>query len=109
MATGAAAAIAAAAARAEREIRDYFEGAGAFDPASAVPYDAPDPVHEREFEVLVGRGVLRPEGRGKYRINREAEQIEQERRRSAAIFAVKLIMIGVAVAVAATAVVTAMH
>lgn len=109
MATGAAAAIAAAVARAQREIRDHFEGAGAFDPASAVPYEPPDDLHQREFELLVGRGVLRPEGRDKYWIDREAERIEQERRRSAAIFAVKLILIGVALAVAATAVVTAIQ
>ena len=109
MATGAAAAIAAAVARAPREIRDYFESSEAFDAGSAVPYDPPDHIHERQFELLVGRGVLRPEGRGKYWIDREAEQIEQERRRSAAIFAFKLVLIGVAVAVAATAVVTATH
>lgn len=109
MATGAAAAIAAAVARAQREIREHFEASGAFDPASAVPYDPADHMHERQFELLVGRGVIRPEGRGKYWIDREAEQMEQERRRSAAKLALKLILIGVAVAIGATAVVTALH
>lgn len=109
MASGAAAAVAAAVARAQREIRDHFEGAGAFDPATAVTYDPPDPFHGRQFELLVGRGVLRPQGRGRYWIDREAEQIEQQQRRSAAVLALKLILIGAALSVAAGAILSAMH
>ena len=104
MATGAATAIAAAVARAQRDIREHFESAGAFDPDSAVSYDPPDRMHERQFELLVGRGVLRPEGSGRYWIDREAERIEQERRRSAGIAVLKIVLIVAALAIAAAAI-----
>jgi hypothetical protein len=104
MATGAAAAIAAAVARAKREIRDHFENAGAFDPDSAVSYDPPDHMHERQFELLVGRGVLRPDGNGRYWIDREAERLEEERRRSAAVLVFKIALSVVALAIAVAAI-----
>jgi hypothetical protein len=109
MASGAAAAIAAAVARARREIREHFEEAGADDPASAVGYDPPDHIHERQFELLVGRGVLRPVGDGRYWIDREAERLEDERRRSAAMMAFKLVLVGVALAIAVGAIVSSMR
>jgi len=109
MASGAAAAIAASVARARREIREHFEEAGAFDPASAVGYEPPDHIHERQFELLVGRGVLRPIGDGRYWIDREAERLEDERRRSAAMMAFKLVAIGTALAIAAGAIVSSMR
>lgn len=109
MASGAAAAIAAAVARARREIREHFEEAGAFDPASAIGYDPPDHIHERQFELFVGRGVLRPVGDGRYWIDQEAERIEDERRRDAAKLAFKLVIIAVALTVAGTAIVTALR
>ena len=104
MATGAAAAIAAAVARAKRDIREHFESAGAFDPDSAVSYDPPDHMHERQFELMVGRGVLRPEGRGRYWIDRDAERIEEERRRSAGFTVLKIVLIVAALAIAAAAI-----
>jgi hypothetical protein len=105
MASGAAAAIAAAVARARREVAEHFEEAGAFDPRAAVGYDPPDHLHEQQFELMVGRGILRPLGDGRYWIDREAERLEEERRRSAAILAFKLVLIGVALAIAAAAIV----
>jgi hypothetical protein len=107
MATGAAAAIAAAVARAQRDIREHFENAGAFDPQSAVSYDPPDHMHERQFELMIGRGVLRPEGRGRYWIDRDAERLEEERRRSARTLMLKIVLVAVALAIAAAAILSA--
>jgi hypothetical protein len=109
MASGAAAAIAAAVARARREILEHFEDSGAFDLGNAVSYEPPDHIHERQFELLVGRGILQPVGDGRYWIDREAERLEDERRRSAAMLLFKLVLIAVALSLAGVAIVTALH
>jgi hypothetical protein len=100
MASGAAAVIAAAVARARREISEHFEQAGAFDPAHSVRYEPPDPIHERQFEILVGRGILRQLGDGRYWIDREAVRIEAERRATAAKNVFMIIIAGTAIAAA---------
>jgi hypothetical protein len=99
MATGAGAVIAAAVARARREIREHFEEAEAFDPGRAVAYEAPDRIHRRQFDLLVGRGILRQTGDGRYWMDREALRLEQERRDAAAVVMFKIIVIGVALAI----------
>lgn len=109
MATGAAAAIAAAVARARREIREHFEGAGAFDPEHAIAYEPTDHIHERQFELLVGRGILRPVGDGRYWIDREAEEMEEQRQRTAAVAMFKVLLAAVAIAIAVAAIVSAVR
>jgi hypothetical protein len=66
MATTAGAAAAAAAARAQREVRDHFEKQNAYDAEHAVAYDAPNRMHERQRDLLIGRGILREAGDGRY-------------------------------------------
>lgn len=105
MASGAAAVIAAAVARARREIREYFEEAGAFSPTNAVQYEPPDRIHERQFELLVGRGIVRDSGDGRYWIDREAIRLEDERRAAAAKFMFRIVAIVVVVAIGTIAIV----
>jgi len=104
MATGAAAAIAAAVARARREVHEHFEGAGAFDPDQAVAYEPPDHIHKTQFEMLVGSGVLRPTGDGRYWLDLQAERLEEERRRRAAVLMLKIVAVVAALAIAAVAI-----
>ena len=99
MATGAGAIIAAAVARARREIREHFEENGAFDPPHAISYEAPNGMHQRQFDQLRGRGILRDTGDGRYWIDRDALRLEQERRAAAAKIIITIIVIGVVLAV----------
>ena len=99
MATGAGAIIAAAVARARRDIREHFEKADAFDPAHAVSYEAPNSMHKRQFDHLLGRGILCATGDGRYWIDRDALRLEEERRAEAAKLIIKIIIIGVVLAV----------
>ena len=104
MATSAGAVIAAVAARARREVREHFEQRDAFDPARAVEYDPPDRMHQRQFEMLVGRGILRETMEGRYWIDREAARLEGERRQAAMKAALIFIVIAIVIAIAVTAV-----
>ena len=85
MATSASTVIAAMAARVRREVRYHFERNNAFDPAHAVAYDPPSRMHRRQFDALVGRGILLDTGDGRYWIDRAALRLEEERRRAAAM------------------------
>ena len=105
MATSAATIAAARVARARREVRGHFENHDAFDPGHAVAYDPPDRKHKRQFELLVGRGILRETGDGRYWIDRDAVRIENERRKAASKVALMLIVIGVVIAIAAVAII----
>ena len=105
MATSAATIAAAIVARARREVREHFENQDAFDPDHAVGYEPPDRMHERQFELLVGRGILRETGDGRYWIDRAAMRLEDERRKAAMKVALMLIGIGVLIAVGAVAVI----
>ena len=107
MATSATTVIAAMAARARREVREHFEQKGAFDTNGAVGYDPPDSLHRKQFEHLIGRGILRDSGAGRYWIVREAERLDEERRRAAAILVLKIALVAAAIAVAVAAIVSA--
>jgi hypothetical protein len=104
MATSAATAAAAVAARAQREVREHFEKQNAFDAEHAVPYDAPDRMHERQRDLLIGRGILRETGDGRYWIDRDAMRLDEERRRAAAMLVLKIIVIGIVIAIAVAAI-----
>jgi hypothetical protein len=108
MATSAGAVAAAAVARARREIRDHFEAAEAFDAAHAVSYEPPNRMHARQFDLLVGRGILRGTGDGRYWLDRDEERREEERRRAAALLLFKILLIAVVLAIAAFAILSAM-
>jgi hypothetical protein len=109
MATSAGAVAAAAVARARREIRDHFEAAEAFDAAHAVSYEPPNRMHARQFDLLVGRGILRGTGDGRrYWLDRDEEQREEQRRRAAALLLFKILLIAVVLAIAAFAILSAM-
>jgi hypothetical protein len=95
MATSAATIAAAAVARARREVRVYFESRNADGASRAVEYVAPDHIHQRQFDGLVGRGILRATGDGHYWIDRAALRLEEERRRAA----LKTVLVVVAIAV----------
>jgi hypothetical protein len=107
MATSATTVIAAMAARARREVREHFERGNAFDRAHAAAYEPPDSLHRRQFDYLIGRGILRDTGDGRYWIDREAEKLEEERRRSSALLVLKIVLVGFAVAVAIGAIANA--
>ena len=103
MATSASTVIAAAAARARREIAEHFEKNNAYAPEDAVAFEPSGPMQRRQWDSLVGRGVARPTGDGRYWIDREAQRLEDERRRAAAFLMLKILLaafaIGIAVAV----------
>jgi hypothetical protein len=94
------------AAKARREVRTYFEKNNAFDPARAIAYDPPTPFHRRQVGSLVGRGILRDTGDGRYWFDRDAERLEAERNRAAAILMLKIVLIGIALSVAGFALIS---
>ena len=105
-------AIAAAlVARARREINEHFETQNAFSPAQAVAYDPPDHIHQRQFDLVVGRGVVQATGDGRYWLDREALRLELEQRQSALRKVLVIIAIGIVVAIAVGSIVvtTAAH
>lgn len=106
MATSAGAVVAAAAARARREVREHFENAGAFNPGHAVSYQPPSYLHERQFDLLVGRGILREAGTGRFWINREAVELEAQRRRRAAKILFFIMLVGLVIAAGISMVLT---
>jgi len=97
------------AARARREIREHFERNYAFDPGHAVAYEAPSSMHQRQFDTLVGRGIILDTGSGRYWLDKEAERREDERRQAAAKLVLKLALIGTAIGIAVVSIVTALH
>ncbi|HEX5239128.1 MAG TPA: hypothetical protein VFW39_11785 [Sphingomicrobium sp.] len=107
MASSAATVAAAMVARARREVREHFEKHDAFDPGHAVTYDPPDRMHQRQFELLIGRGILRETGDGRYWIDREAVRLEDERRKAALKVVLLLLLVGLAVGVAIAAIANA--
>ena len=109
MATSASSAIAAMVARARHEIREHFDRNQAFDPAHAVAYDPPSRIHRRQFDLLVGRGIVRQAGEGLYWLDRDAERLDEERRRQGALLLFKIILIGTAIAIAVVAILKAAH
>jgi len=102
MATSASTVIAAAG-RARREIAEHFEKNNAYAPEDAVAFEPSGPMQRRQWDSLVGRGVARSTGDGRYWIDREAQRLENERRRAAAFVMLKILLaacaIGMAVAV----------
>jgi len=104
IATSAANVVAAAIARARREVRSHFETRNADSPAKAVAYAAPDRLHQRQFDLLVGRGILCSTGDGRYWLDREAIRREEERRREAFKKVLLVVIIAMIIAVAIAAV-----
>ena len=102
-----AAAVAAAVARARREVRGYFEEHGAFDPAHAVPFDPPKRLHEKQLERMVGRGVVKETMDGRYWFDRAAYRLEQERRAAAVKQMLMIVTVVVVVVASVAAIVTA--
>jgi hypothetical protein len=91
MATSAAAMMA----KAQREVQQFLEDKAAFDAESAVAYDAPDPVHGSQLEVLVRRGIIRDAGEGRYWVDRSA--IALEKRFQTVVLKVVLATVAIAV------------
>jgi hypothetical protein len=104
MATSAATIAAAVVARARREVREHFETRNADSASRAVEYVAPDHIHQRQFDALVGRGILRATGDGRYWIDRAALRLAEERRRAALKTVLVIVAIGVVVAIGIAAV-----
>ena len=84
MATSAVNIIAAAVAKARREVRRYFEDRDAFGPSRAVAYDPPGRLHRRQLERMVARKIIQTTADGRYWIDRAALRQEQERQSAAA-------------------------
>ena len=100
MATSAGAVVAAAVARARREVRERFQDAGAFDPDHAVVYEPPSHLHERQFDLLIGQGILKEAGTGRFWIDREAIKLEDQRRRHALKILLVIIIVGLVIGAA---------
>lgn len=98
MATSAVAAVAAAVGRAQREVREHFEDAGALSPDRAASYDPPSNLHEKQFQLLVGRGVLRDAGNGRFWIDRQVVGLEADQRRRALKMLLVIILAGLGIA-----------
>jgi hypothetical protein len=102
-ATVASTAAAAAAARARRQVRQHFEDSDAFDPERAIGYEPPDRIHQRQFDYLVSRGIIRDAADGGYWIDRGALRLEEERHRRALKVLAVIIAVVIVVAVVAAA------
>lgn len=89
------------AARARREVLAFLTDREAFDPARAVPFDFPSELHRRQLGNLVGRGIVRDTGDGRYWIDRAAVALDEQRRRDAARLLLKIVLVAAAVAIAA--------
>ena len=100
MATSGATVAAAMAAKARREVREHFEQKEAFGPAQAVAYDPPSRMHRRQFDSLIGRGILLDTGDGRYWLDRNAVRVEEERQRAAAILMLKIMLAAAAIVIA---------
>ena len=109
MATTGATVAAAMTAKARREVCEHFEQANAFEPADAVAYDPPGPMHRSQFDSLVGRGIVKITADGRYWFDREAERAEQERQRAASVLVLKIVLVVLAILVAVVAISSAMH
>jgi len=107
MATTAATVAAAMAAKARREIREHFDGADAFEPYHAVPYDPPDNMHRRQLDLMIGKAIVRETGDCRYWIDREAERLEEERRNKAAKLMFKILVIAIVISIGGVAIVKA--
>ena len=68
--------IAAAVARARREICDQLADARASDPANAVPYQPANGLQERQLARLIDDGIVRESGDGRYWL--DAAGLERE-------------------------------
>ena len=99
MATSANTIIAAAVARARREVMHFFEERGADTATKAVAYEAPDSMHRRQLRALVRRGSLRSTGDGRFWIDRQATLRERERTKVAVKILLILIFAAVSIAV----------
>jgi hypothetical protein len=106
MATSASTVIAAAAARARREIAEHFEKTNAYSPNDAVAFEPSGPMQKGQWDSLVGRGVARSTGDGRYWIDREAQRLDDERRRAAAILILKIVLAVTAVLIAVAAIIS---
>lgn len=95
MASSGAAAIAAAAGRARRDVSDYFDAAGAVDVVHAVSYRPPTRLHEQQLQLLVGEGILKETRSGRYWIDVSALEAEVEQRKRSLHLLSVVIMMGV--------------
>jgi hypothetical protein len=109
MATSATTVIAAMAARARRKVRYYFTSRNAFGSGSAVAYDPPTRMHRRQMEMLLRRGVVRATSDGRFWIDVEAMQLEEDRRRAQAVLLLKIMIGAIFVIAVAVAVAIALH
>ena len=109
MATTGASVAAAIVAKARRDVCDHFEQYDAFAPADAVDYEPPSRIHRTQFDALIGRGIVKPTGDGRYWFDRAAARADKERRRAAAIVVLKIVLIVFAITIAVVAITTALR
>ena len=109
MATSAAAAVAAMAARARRELMDSLTERGAVDPEHAVALEVSSQMHRGQLDDLIGRGIVRDNGDGLYWLDRAALERDEQRRRDAAKLMLKILLIVAAIAIAVGAIVASRH
>ena len=109
MATSAAAAVVAMAARARRELLESLSDRAAFDPEHAIALDLPSQMHRRQLDDLIGRGVVHDAGNGLYWLDQPALELDEQRRRDAAKLMLKIVLIAGAIAIAAGTIVASTH
>lgn len=109
MATSAAAAVAAMAARARREVREYFEQRGALDSNHAVSFEPPTKLHRRQFEYLVGTGIVKQTADGRYWFDQASYRQEQDRKAEAAKRMMIVLLIALVVGIGVAAIVARIH
>jgi len=104
MATTGASVAAAIVAKARRDVREYFEQYNAFAPDDAVAYEPPGRIHRTQFDMFIGRGIVKPTGDGRYWFDQAAERAEAERQRAAALVVLKVALIVFAITIAVVAI-----
>ena len=84
---------------AERKVVGHFLEAGAASMADAIPFAPTRASHQRAFDRLKGRDILKTDGKGRWWLDEAAWARRRSDRRTKAVFA--LLAVGVAAAVAA--------
>ena len=90
--------IGAAIARARRDVQHYFFSEDAVRPDRAVRFEPQNRLQKRQFELMLARGIVREEKRGRYWIDIPAYDVDLRRRfervRAVLIAIIALLLVG---------------
>ena len=95
-------AVAAAVAKARRDIQHHFFSHDAVRPDRAVSFEARSRIQQRQFERMRSRGIIREKGPGLYWLDVVAYDIDLRQRHAIIRWVLLLMVIGLAIALGAS-------